>query len=233
MRILVFGIHPDDIEIGCGATVALAADHSHSVVIADLSDGSASSNGTPEQRANEARLAAAILGVEQRVNLGIPDARIESENPEQLSRVVACLREHRPELALIPDDNDPHPDHVSGGRLIRRALYMAAVHGFEPDAPAWRTRTSLIYPGRFELDAQFIVDVSKTFPKKMQAIEAHKTQFVAEPTSKATPLNAPEFLPSVEARARMYGRRIGCEYGEPFRALDAIGISGLNLFEGR
>ena len=69
MKLIAFGIHPDDIEIGCGGTVALAAEQGHSVTLVDLSDGAGSSNGTPAERADEAAEAARILGAAQRINL--------------------------------------------------------------------------------------------------------------------------------------------------------------------
>ena len=78
MKILAIGIHPDDVELGCGGTVILAADQGHNVVIADLSDGASSSNGNRDERAGEAEAAARFMGVGRRRNLGLPDTGIQS-----------------------------------------------------------------------------------------------------------------------------------------------------------
>jgi len=107
MRIVAFGIHPDDVELGCGGTVVLAAGQGHQVTVVDLSEGRASSNGTPEERAAEARAAAVVMGVGERINLGLPDTRIASEDAGQTAAVVACLRGIRPHLVLTSSSDDP------------------------------------------------------------------------------------------------------------------------------
>jgi bacillithiol biosynthesis deacetylase BshB1 len=233
MNILAFGIHPDDIELGSGATVILAVKQGHAVVLADLTDGSASSNGTPQIRAAEAAAAATIMGVRARVRVGLADGAVASEDPEQLKRVVACIRDARPDLVLTPSSNDPHPDHASGGVLIERALYLAAVHGYEKGAPAWRVPQALIYPGRNEITPHIIVDVTSTFPAKLEAIRAHASQFEAGKGRKPTPLNAADFMESVEARSRFYGRKIGVPHGEPFQTLYPVRVESFDIFGAR
>lgn len=232
MNILVFGIHPDDIEVGCGGTVVLAAQRHH-VSLADLADGSASSNGTVEERRAEAEHAAMHMGAAGRLNLGLPDTAIQSEDPGQAAVVVSCIRRFKPDLILAPSDTDAHPDHVAGGKLVRRAIYLAGIHGYRPDEPAHRTPTVLTYQGRAEMTPTIVVDITETYDRKIEAIKAHKTQFVHGRGRKQTPLNNPDFLPFVEARARLYGRQIGVRYGEPFTAASPIAIRDLGTFEAR
>ena len=74
--LLVFGPHPDDIEIGLGGTVARHAAAGHRVGLCDLTRGELGSNGTPEERAREADAAARVLGAAWRENLGWPDGGI-------------------------------------------------------------------------------------------------------------------------------------------------------------
>jgi bacillithiol biosynthesis deacetylase BshB1 len=234
MKILVLGIHPDDVELGCGGTVILAGDQGHSVVVADLSEGAASSNGTVDERKAEAQAAGAIMGIDERINLGLPDTGIESEDAEQLARVVACIRRVRPQLALVPSSDDAHPDHRAGGDLVRRALYFAGVHGFTPgrgEDRVHRIPNVLIYQGRSEVRADLVVDITQTFERKIEAIKAHASQFTAASGSRPTPINSSEFLPFVEARCRVYGRQIGVRYGEPFSAPSPLALSGFDLFE--
>lgn len=237
MKIMAFGIHPDDTELGCGATIAKCAAQGHEVTLVDLTRGENSSNGTPEERAREAAQAAKILGCRRRENLGIPDAGVQAENPEFQRRVVDAIRQFCPDVVLFPLADDPHPDHQSGGVLVERAIYFSAVDGYKTGgtsrrgcAGPWAVKQGLIYPGRRDLDPDVIVDVTGTFQTKMDAVRAHQTQFVRGNSAKATPLNQPDFLSTVEARARWAGSLIGVRYGEPFMTLKAVKLEDLSVF---
>ncbi|MEJ2720407.1 MAG: bacillithiol biosynthesis deacetylase BshB1 [bacterium] len=230
MRILALGIHPDDVELGCGGTVILAAREGHGVTVADLSPGTASSNGTPEERAVEAETAGRVMGIERRVNLGLPDTRIASEDPDQTAAVVGCVRDVRPHLVLAPSSDDPHPDHASGGRLIERALYLSGIHGYEREREAWRPKHVLFYAGRRDFDPDLVIDVTATHDIKIKAIQAHASQFVAAEGRRPTPLNAPDFVASVEARGRTTGRMVGVRYGEGFRTMKPLAFFDLRFF---
>jgi bacillithiol biosynthesis deacetylase BshB1 len=230
MKILAIGIHPDDVELGCGGTVILAAEQRHDVVIVDLSDGTSSSNGTPDERAAEAAEAARFMGVGKRRNLGFPDTGIHSENTDQVRNVVRCIREETPGIVLVPSADDPHPDHASGGRLIERALYFAGVRGYDRDTDPWRAEHVLVYPGRNDFEPDIVVDVSTTHIKKTEAILIHRSQFVLDGDRTPTPLNSPGFVGFIEARGRIHGRRIGAEFGEPFLTTKPLAVSDFSLF---
>ena len=232
MKILVFGIHPDDVELGCGGTVILAARQGHDVVIVDLSEGGSSSNGTPEERVSEALEAARRMGVAGRYNLKLPDTRIQSENSDQLGAVVERVRKERPSLVLLPSADDPHPDHASGGRLIERALYFSGVHGYSRAVPAWRVPRALVYPGRRDFEPEIVVDVTSTHDAKLEAILAHASQFVSGAERMPTPLNSPGFIDMVVARARVHGHRVGVRFGEPFRTMGPIKLVDLKSLDG-
>jgi bacillithiol biosynthesis deacetylase BshB1 len=233
MRIVVFGIHPDDVELSCGGTMAVQVASGHEVTIVDLSRGESSSNGTPEERAGEAARAAVVLGCRERLNLGLPDAGIQSEDGNQQRRVVEVIRRIRPEFALIPFSDDPHPDHRSGGMLLERALYLAGIHGYDPGAGAWKTPMALVYSGRRQVRPDVVVDVTAVYATKRDAIAAHTTQFGAGAERRPTPLNAPGFLAVIEARDRTVGHSIGVEYGEAFQCLHPIAATDLGGLAGR
>jgi bacillithiol biosynthesis deacetylase BshB1 len=230
MKIMFIGIHPDDIEMGCGGTVALAAAAGHDVTLVDLSRGDSSSNGTPEERLVEAEAAAKILGAARRINLGLPDTEIRSEDPAQSAVVIECLRTFRPELVFMPNKIDPHPDHSSGGALIERAVYLSGVHGCLREREAWRVETLLVYIGRLDMEPALIQDVTSVQERKMEAIMAHRSQFVLDPGRRSTVLNARDFLPFVEYRSRVFGRMIGVPFGEPFQLTRPIALSDLSIF---
>jgi len=230
MRILFIGIHPDDIELGCGGTVALSVDQGHEVTLADLTRGESSSNGTPEERAAEAMAAASLLGCEKRHNLGLPDTGILSEDGDQQRAVANLIREVRPDVLVFPNGDDPHPDHSSGADLIRRSTYLAGIHGYEGSAGAWKVGTLLECSGRNEVPHDIIVDTSTSFARKRDAILAHRTQFGRQSGAAETPLNDPDFLSAVEARDRSCGQRIGVRYGEAFHTLAPVALRTLDIF---
>jgi len=231
MKLTAIGIHPDDVELGCGATVALAARQGYRTSIVDLSPGSSSTNGTPEERQSEAQEAARILGVAERINLGLPDTAIEASDRDQTAAVVSALRRLKPDILLVPNREDPHPDHSAGGELVERALYLSGVGGYGEGDP-WKPKLVMIYMCRAEFRPHLVVDVSSTHEIKMRAIEAHRSQFLREEGRRETVLNSPGFLPHIEARGRIYGWRIGAAFGEPFLLPNPLGVRRLERLCG-
>lgn len=233
MNVLIFGIHPDDVELGCGGTAARCNALGQNVVVVDLTRGESSTNGTPEERNREAAEAARILGCRTRENLGLPDTGLVSEDADQQRRVASAIRRYRPRLVIIPLKDDPHPDHSSGGELIERAIYLSGIDAYETDGgeERWVVPNGLIYPGRREIEPEVVVDVTATFQTKMDAIRAHRSQFVAYDGAKETPLNQPEFLRAVEARMIATGRGVGVRYAEGFRTIRPLLLKDLTVFK--
>jgi len=235
MRVMAFGIHPDDVEIGCGGTVALCAARGHDVVIVDLTRGESSTNGTPEERAREAEEAARILGCRARDNAGLPDAGVMSEDPAQTRAVVSVIRAHRPDVMLIPNPDDAHPDHASGGALIRRAMFLSDVNGYVTTRDGrrqerWRVRRAFVYSGRREVRADVVVDITSHHETKLRAIRAHGTQVGLADGALRTPLTDPRFFGAIEGRALVAGRRVGVTYGEALELIAPLWLDDLAVF---
>ena len=72
--VLAVGPHPDDAELLCGGTLARCADGGRRTAILDLTRGEMGTRGTPDLRATEAEAARSALGVDLRLNAGLPDA---------------------------------------------------------------------------------------------------------------------------------------------------------------
>lgn len=228
LDLLAVGAHPDDVEISCGGTVALAAAQGLAAGILDLTRGDRSTNGTPEERAAEAEEAARILGARGRWNAGLPDGGIGAENPAHVAAVVALLRALRPRVLLTHFPRDRHPDHVAASALLDRAWYLAGLRRFEPESAPFRPEARYHFASRVGFAPSFIVDVTETWDAKRTAILAHATQVSrAAPGARATPLNAADFIERIEARARHYGSMIGVTYGEPFASTEPLGVRSL------
>lgn len=224
--VLGIGAHPDDVELCAGGTLAKMVEDGYRVGIADLTRGELGSRGSIETRAEEAAKASRILGASRRVNLGIPDGNIEN-TPENRLKVIAELRETRPDILLIPAPECRHPDHPAGARLALDAVFQSGLTKIEtigedgaPQA-AWRPQHVLHYMQSIEFTPTLVVDISSTWDTKMKAIQAFASQ-VFNPSYKPgvdepeTFISNPAFMEWWEARAKHFGYRIGGRFGEPF-----------------
>lgn len=228
LQILAIGAHPDDVEISCGGTLALAARQGLAVGVLDLTRGELSTNGTVEERAAEAAEAARVLGIAARQNAGLPDGGIDSRDPEQTRSVVRILRALRPSLLLTHAPRDRHPDHVEASRLLDRAWYLAGLRRFDDAGAPHRAEGRYYFASRVGFSPTFVVDITPVWEEKRRAILAHRTQVSRGTATRSTPLNDPDFLSRIEARARHFGGQIGARYGEPFRSTEPIGFRTLD-----
>ena len=225
---LFFGAHPDDVELSSGGLAALLAMHGHRVTIVDLTRGEAGSRGTPEGRAREAEEAARRLGVEGREGLALPDLGLDRSSREQLAAVVGCLRRHRPRLVVAPYPDDPHPDHVEGSHLVRRAAYLAGLARFPAPGERFRPGRLLFALYRTAAAPHLIVDVGAAWERRAAAVSAHASQ-LGGGAGPETYLTTPEFLAEIEARARHWGSLIGARHGEGYRAIGPIAVADARL----
>src|SRR5207237_3537292 len=91
--------------------------------------------GNPEIRAKEALDAARVMGLDARMNLGLPDGHIALNEQSRLS-VVRALRKHRPAVLFTSHWDDPHPDHAATARIVREAARLATMRRYDKDAGA-------------------------------------------------------------------------------------------------
>ncbi len=214
LDILAFSPHPDDAELGCGGSLILAADEGLRVAIADLSAGEMSSRGTPEQRQQEKRKAADLLGLCARLSVGLPDTAIGTDPTHRLS-LIQLIRETRPRLVLAPYWKDRHPDHAAAGKLVQEACFFAGVSKVGAGRPH-RPERVYYYMLHHPFSPSFVVDISSVWDRKMAVVAAYRGQFQAEDSGVETALSRPEFMRFLEARAVWFGAMIGAAYGEPF-----------------
>src|SRR3954467_195642 len=138
--LLVFGPHPDDIEIGLGGTVAKHASLGHRVGLCDLTAGEMGSNGTVEERLAEGEAARAVLGAVWRLNLRLPDRAIGASS-DHVRAAAAVIRQARPRAVALPFGTDRHPDHVAASRMLTEAVFNSGLRRFDtgnPDHHAWK-----------------------------------------------------------------------------------------------
>ena len=91
LDILAIGAHPDDVELGCGATIAKEVSKGKKVGIIDLTRGELGTRGTADTRDEEAFNAAKILGVQFRVNMRFADGFFKNDKDHQLE-IIKMIR---------------------------------------------------------------------------------------------------------------------------------------------
>jgi bacillithiol biosynthesis deacetylase BshB1 len=217
LDVLAIGAHPDDVELGCGGTVALLAERGLRVGILHLTRGEMGTRGTPEERVEEAARAGEALGAATVEFLDCGDGGLRTGDVEQ-DALIEVLRRHRPELVLGPAPLDRHPDHARAHTLVYEACFysgLARRGQGDPHRPA----AAYSYMQHDPFEPSFIVNVTSCWYKKTAALDAYPRQIFQsgeERDEPATKISSPGYRAAVEGRARHYGMLIGVEFGEPF-----------------
>ena len=230
LDILAIGAHPDDVELGCGATVAKMVATGKKVGILDLTRGELGTRGTAETRKQEAADAAKILGVEVRENLGFRDGFFVNDEAHQIE-IIKIIRKYQPEIVLANALEDRHIDHGKGADLVEKACFLSGLRKIDTGQDAWRPKHIFHYIQWYPLKPDFVLDVTGYIEKKNKAVFAYKTQFF-DPDSKEpeTPISSSLFQNSIENRARDLGMLIGTEAGEGFMTKGYLGIKDFESF---
>jgi N-acetylglucosamine malate deacetylase 1 len=236
LDVLIFGAHPDDVELSMGGTIFKLTSHNYKVGIIDLTRGELGTRGTPEIRQKEAFEAALLLKVTVRENLDVQDGFINVD-AQNLMKIVIEMRKYKPQIVFSPYFNDRHPDHVSVSALIKKAMFLTGlekVKTFDKEVPqaAFRPNKLFYYMQTYTFEPTFIVDVSDSFEAKMKAVKSYVSQFYNPKSTEAeTFISRPIFLNNIEARARHYGFQIGKEFGEPFFCEEKIELDILHFLK--
>lgn len=212
--LLVFGPHPDDLEIGLGGTIARHVADGMSVGLCDLTAGELSTNGTPEIRAREAADAARALGARWRECLGWPDGGL-TRDADLVRSAADFIRRHQPRTLAVPYWNDRHPDHRGASDILQAASFMSGLRRYETGLPAWRPDWVCFYFINDSVVPTFVIDVSPYYEKKRAALACYRSQFA--PTgedSEATRLTSPRFRQLIESRDAYLGSTAGVAFAE-------------------
>ena len=231
--ILAFGAHPDDVELGCGATIAKEISLGKLVGIVDLTRGELGTRGTAETRDAEAKNASKILKVSVRENLGLKDGFFKNNQKNQLE-IIKILRKYQPEIVLCNAVDDRHIDHAKGSKLVSDACFLSGLVKIETSLNGsiqepWRPKLVYHYIQWKTIEPDFVVDVSDFMDIKMEAIKAYATQFYNPNSNEPeSPISSKNFLESVRFRAQDLGRLIGSNYAEGFTVERYLAVNSLN-----
>jgi len=229
--VLVFGPHPDDLEIGLGGTIAKHVAFGDRVGLCDLTAGEMGSNGTIDERLAEAEAARLVLGAAWRVNLQWPDRGIGG-NADHVRAAAALVRQARPRTVAIPYGADRHPDHVAASQVLTEAVFNSGLRRYDAgtEAEAWRPEWVCYYFINDAAPPSFVVDVSAHYEQKRRALRCHASQFNVPVTDGVdTRLTSPLFEQLVESRDAQFGARVGVAFAEGVVVRDLMVRS--NLFK--
>ena len=226
LDLLVFGPHPDDIEIGLGGSIAKHTAAGHRVGLCDLTRGELGSNGTVEERAAEGEAARAVLGAAFRETLAWPDGGIGGA--DHVRDAASYIRRHRPRAIAIPHWQDRHPDHLAASETLARAIFNAGLRKFDADGDPWRPAWVCYYFINDTSPASFVIDVSAHYEIKRRALACYTSQFTASaPGSVDTRLTSPRFAQLIESRDAQFGALAGVAFAEGVVVREPIVREGL------
>jgi bacillithiol biosynthesis deacetylase BshB1 len=236
LDILAIGVHPDDVELGCSGTLINEIKAGKKVGILDLTQGELGTRGTIDTRYQEAANAAMIIGVNVRENLKMRDGFFRNDEEHQL-QLIRAVRKFQPAIVIGNVLHDRHPDHGRAGQLIADACFLAGLSRISTkddrgrEQERWRPSYVLHYIQDWYHEPDLLIDISDVFEQRMKSVEAYSTQFFTAEGDNEGPqtyISTPDFLESVVARARMFGKRIGVKYAEGFISEKKIGIRNLD-----
>ncbi|HWB25239.1 MAG TPA: bacillithiol biosynthesis deacetylase BshB1 [Chitinophagaceae bacterium] len=233
--ILAFGVHPDDVELGCSGTLISAVAEGKKVAVIDLTRGELGTRGTADIRREEAAAAAAAMGLHARENLDMADGFFQNDETN-LRKVITAIRKYQPEIVLCNAPEDRHPDHGRSSKLVSDAAFLAGLIKIETTLDevkqeAWRPKYVFHYIQDRYLKPDFVMDISTVFPQKMKAILCYGTQFNStDNTEPQTYISTPDFMDVIRSRALMFGKRIGVEFAEGYITTKMIGFKSFDAF---
>lgn len=232
LDILAFGAHPDDVELACSGTLAKHHKMGHKTGVDDLTDGELGTRGTPELRRTEAMKAAEIMGLATRHFFGFRDGFFLNDEQHRI-KVIEILRHFQPDIVITNAPSDRHPDHGRGCNLVTDACFLSGLRRIgttyeNHEQQPWRPKLVLHYIQDRYFKPDIVVDISKFFDARMNAILAYKSQFHdPESAEPKTYISSPEFIDSLKSRPAEFGRLIGVDYAEGFLFSRITGINDL------
>ncbi len=232
LDILAFGAHPDDIELGCGGTLAKEISLGKKVGAIDLTRGELGTRGSAEIRDQESAAAAKILGLSIRENLGMRDGFFVNDEKHQMA-IIRMIRKYQPEIVICNAVEDRHIDHGKGSNLVSDACFLSGLRKVQTsydgeNQEAWRPKVVYHYIQWRNLTPDFVVDITGFDTIKKEAILAYSSQFYDPNTNEPeTPIATKNFLESLDYRAKDLGRLIGKDFGEGFTAERYLAVNSL------
>ena len=233
LDILAFGAHPDDVELGCGATIAKEVSLGKKVGIVDLTRGELGTRGSADLRDQEAAKAAKILRIAVRENVRFADGFFTNDKKHQME-IIKMIRKYQPEIVLCNAIDDRHIDHPKGSNLVSDACFLSGLKKIETalndvQQEKWRPKQVYHYIQWKNLTPDVVIDVTGFMDVKVEAVKAYGSQFYdPNNTEPETPITSKNFIDSIGYRANDLGRLIGVDYAEGFTSERYVAVESFD-----
>ena len=235
--ILAIGAHPDDVELSCAGTLLRHAELGYTFALLDLSRGELGTRGNAEIRTREAHAAATKLGAKFRENLDLPDGFIQHDEAT-IKKIIVAIRDCQPRIVLANALSDRHPDHGRSAGIIADACFYSGLSKIQTKnlegvaQKKWRPEAVYHYIQDRNRKPDLVVDVTKYFTRKMEAISCYESQFNDHNPNDyfhedSTPISGKDFMDFLYAKARSLGRESGYELAEGFNVARVPGVKDL------
>ncbi|MCA9729698.1 MAG: PIG-L family deacetylase [Candidatus Eisenbacteria bacterium] len=230
--VVVFGPHPDDIEMSIAGTLIKLVRSGKRVLTISLTRGEKGTYGTPETRRREFEAANAVMGTTGRM-LDFPDTGVTNDYEGKL-KIARIVREAKPRVVFAPYHTNPfghhdgsaNVDHYATGLLARDGLKLARFVNVMPELPPHDVPFLYYYMVPKHLSPTVVVDVSDVIEDVWRAIEAYETQMAIHRAEN-------KILDLLSVLRRYHGIRISAKYGEPFLSDEAIPFGPEEFFGPR
>ncbi|MGV3558788.1 PIG-L deacetylase family protein [Larkinella arboricola] len=185
LRVIVFGAHPDDCDLGAGGVASIYASMGHQVKFVSMTNGDAGHQDIgggelAKRRYKETQEVAKRLGITYDV-LDNHDGELMPTLENRLA-VIRKIREWKADLVIAPRTNDYHPDHRNTGIVVQDAAYLVIVPNILSSVPPLTKNPVFLYfrdgfqrPNPFRPD--IAIDITETLAKKVEGLDAHTSQF--------------------------------------------------------
>jgi len=224
MNVLAVGCHPDDLEIGCGGTLAKLAAQGHQVTMIHVANGNKGHKVIPpdelkEIRRQEAAAAGALIGAEV-ISLDVPDLAVKSDQDELVGELVRAIRRARPDFIITHPPEDYMKDHMEVSKAVFDASFAATVpHYGAGEEEAHHKVAPLFYmdtlAGVGFLPTEY-VDISDHIETKIRMNDCHASQI-----KWLYEHDGIDFLDFVRTVSKFRGLQCGKPYAEGFRQCQA------------
>lgn len=225
LDVLAIGAHPDDVEIGMGASLIKLKQEGFKTGILDLTDGEPTPFGTVEKRKKEREEAAEKLNLDFRRTLDLPNRYLQ-DTIEARKKVAAVIRETRAHLLFFSHWEDAHPDHKAAVDICEASRFYSKLTKTDiKGEPYYPLKVFYYYASHLRVreSPSFIMDVSDLFDQKIEVIKSYKSQFLENEKNQASIDNA-------RKKAEYWGGRIRVKYGEPFLSKEELGLKSFSNF---
>lgn len=219
MRVLAVGCHPDDLEIGCGGTLAKYAMRGDDVYMCHVANGDMGHKvilpgELAKIRKAEAERSAAVLGAKKVFDIGVGDLKVDSHKEETVVKLIEVIRETGPDIIITHSPDDYMKDHVETSKLVFDASFSSSIPHYakgkahDKIAPIYYMDTLAGVGFLPELYA----DITETIEKKLKALEEHESQI-----GWLREHDGIDFIDFVRTVSKFRGLQCSAGYAEGFR----------------